>query len=72
MHGVSGVVSYQASHAAMDGVLSDVRDGSFVKRLMADHDAGSAELLARRRALGERTIETVGAHLAKVASRAGG
>ncbi len=61
----------EASRAAMDGVLADVRDGAFVKRLMADYDAGSPELLARRKALGERTIEAVGARLAKAASEAG-
>lgn len=58
------------SRAAMDEVLAEVRSGAFVKRLMADHDAGSPELLARRRALGERTIEAVGARLAEIASRA--
>lgn len=62
----------EASRDAMDGVLADVQGGGFVKRLMADYDAGSPELLARRKALGERTIETVGAHLADVAARAGG
>ena len=61
----------EASKAAMDGVLSDVRDGSFVRRLMADYDAGSPELLARRKALGQRTIAAVGARLANVASKAG-
>ena len=61
----------EASKAAMDGVLADVRDGAFVKRLMADYDAGSPELLTRRKALGERTIEAVGARLADVASKAG-
>ena len=60
----------EASLKAMDGVLSDVRDGSFVKRLMADYDAGSPELLAHRAALGRRTIETVGARLAQVAKAA--
>lgn len=60
----------EASLKAMDGVLSDVRDGSFVKRLMADYDAGSPELLANRAALGRRTIETVGARLAQVAKAA--
>lgn len=58
------------SRAAMDEVLAEVRSGAFVKRLMADHDAGSPELLARRRALGERTIEAVGARLGEIASRA--
>ena len=60
----------EASLAAMDGVLSDVRDGSFVKRLMADYDAGSPELLAHRAALGRRTIETVGTRLNEVAKAA--
>jgi ketol-acid reductoisomerase len=61
----------EPSRAAMDTVLGEVRDGSFVKRLMADHDAGSPDLRARRRALGERTIEAVGAHLNAVAAKAG-
>ncbi len=61
----------EASRTAMDGVLADVRDGSFVKRLMADYDAGSPELLARRKALGERTIESVGRDLNDMAARAG-
>ncbi|MDB5421759.1 MAG: ketol-acid reductoisomerase [Brevundimonas sp.] len=59
-----------ASRAAMDEVLSEVRSGAFVKRLMADYDAGSPELLARREALGQRRIEAVGAHLNAVALRA--
>jgi ketol-acid reductoisomerase len=60
----------EASRAAMDAVLAEVRSGAFVERLMADHDAGSPELLARRRALGERPIEAVGARLGEIASRA--
>ena len=60
----------EASRKAMDEVLSEVRDGAFVRRLMADHDAGSPELLARRKALGQRPIEAVGAHLNAVAARA--
>ncbi|OGN44206.1 MAG: ketol-acid reductoisomerase [Caulobacterales bacterium RIFCSPHIGHO2_01_FULL_70_19] len=60
----------EPSRAAMDEVLAEVRSGAFVKRLMADHDAGSPELLARRRALGERPIEAVGARLGEIASRA--
>ena len=59
------------SRAAMDAVLSEVRSGAFVKTLMADYDAGSPDLLARRRALGQRPIEAVGAHLAAVAAKAG-
>ncbi|MBX9707027.1 MAG: ketol-acid reductoisomerase [Caulobacteraceae bacterium] len=57
-----------ASRAAMDEVLEDVQDGSFVRRLMADYDAGSPELLARRRALGDRLIEAVGARLGRIAA----
>ena len=60
----------EASRKAMDEVLSEVRDGAFVRRLMADHDAGSPELLARRKALGQRRIEAVGAHLNAVAAGA--
>lgn len=60
----------EPSRAAMDEVLSEVRSGAFVKRLMSDYDAGSPELLARRKALGERTIEAVGTHLSEVAARA--
>lgn len=60
----------EASRTAMDAVLSEVRSGAFVTRLMADYDAGSPELLARRTALGQRRIEAVGAHLTSVALRA--
>lgn len=59
----------EASRAAMDEVLAEVRSGAFVKTLMADYDAGSPDLLARRKALGERPIEAVGRHLAEVAGR---
>lgn len=58
------------SRAAMDRVLDEVQSGAFVNRLMADYDAGSPDLLARRKRLGERTIEAVGAHLNAVAARA--
>ncbi|MDP3368924.1 MAG: ketol-acid reductoisomerase [Brevundimonas sp.] len=60
----------EASKAAMDEVLVEVRSGAFVKQLMADYDAGSPDLLARRKALGLRSIEAVGAHLGAVAGRA--
>jgi len=60
----------QAARLEMDGVLSDVRDGTFVKRLMEDYDAGSPELSRRRGALGQRRIEDVGAYLNEVARRA--
>ncbi|PZO01255.1 MAG: ketol-acid reductoisomerase [Alphaproteobacteria bacterium] len=58
------------SREAMDTVLSEVRDGSFVRRLMADYDAGSPELLAHRKALDQRLIESVGRHLGDLAERA--
>ncbi len=58
------------SRQAMDQVLADVQGGAFVRRLMADYDAGSPDLTARRKALGSRTIESVGAHLNAVARRA--
>lgn len=60
----------EASRVAMDEVLSEVRSGAFVKRLMADYDAGSPELLSRREALGQRRIEAVGTHLSAVAQGA--
>ena len=59
-----------ASRAAMDQVLAEVRDGAFVRRLMADYDAGSPDLLRRRAALGDRFIERVGLHLSDVAQAA--
>jgi ketol-acid reductoisomerase len=59
-----------AARGAMDTVLDEVQSGDFVRRLMADYDAGSPDLLARRRALGQRRIEAVGAHLNAVAAKA--
>lgn len=60
----------EPSRAAMDTVLQEVQSGDFVRKLMADHDAGSPDLLARRKALAGRTIEAVGRHLGAVAARA--
>lgn len=54
----------EPSRAAMDTVLAEVRSGDFVRRLMADYDAGSPDLLARRQSLSERLIEAVGRRLA--------
>jgi len=51
------------SRAAMDQVLAEVQGGGFVRDLMADYDAGSPDLMARRAALGRRPIEAVGARL---------
>ena len=59
-----------ASRAAMDQVLTEVRDGSFVRRLMADYDAGSPELSSRRAALGRRRIEAVTGRLNQIAAAA--
>lgn len=59
-----------ASRAAMDQVLTEVRDGSFVRRLMADYDAGSPDLLSRRAALGRRRIEAVTGRLNQIAAAA--
>ena len=61
-----------AAHTAMDTVLAEVRSGDFVRTLMADYDAGSPDLLARRKALGQRPIEAVGAHLKAVAEKGEG
>lgn len=58
------------SHQAMGEVLAEIQSGAFVRRLMADYDAGSPDLTARRKALGVKTIESVGAHLNAVARQA--
>ena len=58
------------SRQAMDQVLAEVQGGAFVRRLMADYDAGSPDLTTRRKALGSRTIESVGTHLNAVARQA--
>ncbi|MBP2160929.1 MULTISPECIES: ketol-acid reductoisomerase [Asticcacaulis] len=46
-----------ASKAAMQEVLKDVQSGDFVRRLMADYDAGSPDLLARREALKNNLLD---------------
>ena len=60
----------EPSVAAMAGVLKDVRTGDFVRRLMADYDAGFPELKARRAALRSHPIEAAGEHLKEVARKA--
>lgn len=60
----------EEARRAMDGVLADVRDGSFVRRLMSDYDAGFPELLSRRGALAAHPIEAAGKRLETVAGRA--
>jgi ketol-acid reductoisomerase len=60
----------QPSVDEMNDILKGVRDGSFVKRLMADYDAGFPKLLADRARLGEHPIEAAGRRLKDVASKA--
>lgn len=49
----------EASRAAMRQVLADVTSGRFVGALMADHQSGSRDLLARRAAAAAGPIEAV-------------
>ncbi|MGZ3305786.1 MAG: ketol-acid reductoisomerase, partial [Asticcacaulis sp.] len=57
----------EASKAAMQNVLRDVQSGDFVRRLMKDHDAGSPDLLARRRALEGNLLDETKLYLDGVA-----
>ncbi|MBS0295757.1 MAG: ketol-acid reductoisomerase [Proteobacteria bacterium] len=61
----------EASRRAMAGVMADVRDGSFVRALMADYDAGFAGLKARRAALAKHPMEATDARLRAIADDAG-
>jgi ketol-acid reductoisomerase len=61
----------EEARAAMAGVLADVRDGSFVRTLMADYDNGFADLKARREALARHPMEATDARLRAVAADAG-
>jgi ketol-acid reductoisomerase len=58
----------KASKAAMQDVLKQVQSGGFVRRLMADYDAGSPDLLARREALRDNLLDRTKAYLDGVAS----
>lgn len=51
------------SKAAMQDVLKDVQSGDFVRRLMADYDAGSPDLLARREALKDNLLDRTKGYL---------
>jgi ketol-acid reductoisomerase len=51
------------SKAAMQDVLKDVQSGDFVRRLMADYDAGSPDLLARREALKDNLLDKTKGYL---------
>ncbi|MDP8916018.1 MAG: ketol-acid reductoisomerase [Pseudomonadota bacterium] len=55
---------------ALRRALAEVRDGSFVDRLMADFAAGRPDLLARRAAAAAHPIETTDRALAAAAARA--
>lgn len=69
-YGTGPRVIGEPSRRVMDQVLAEVRDGSFVRRLMADYDAGSPDLLANRRALGQRLIEGTTQRLGAIARAA--
>ena len=56
-----------ASTQAMQGVLKDVQNGDFVRRLMADYNAGSPDLLSRRRALRDNLLDSTKRYLDGVA-----
>ncbi|ESQ90211.1 ketol-acid reductoisomerase [Asticcacaulis sp. AC460] len=56
-----------SSKAEMAGVLQDVQSGAFVRRLMADYDAGSPDLNARREALRDNLLDATKAYLDGVA-----
>ena len=58
------------SKAQMQAVLADVQSGDFVRRLMQDYDAGSPDLLARRAALRDNSLDQTKAYLDTVASGA--
>ncbi|ESQ74100.1 ketol-acid reductoisomerase [Asticcacaulis sp. AC402] len=57
----------ESSKAEMQGVLQDVQSGAFVRRLMADYDAGSPDLNARRAALRDNLLDATKAYLDDVA-----
>ncbi|HWE45287.1 MAG TPA: ketol-acid reductoisomerase [Caulobacteraceae bacterium] len=60
----------EASRAAMQEVLKAVQDGSFVRRFMADYDAGFKDLKARRAALAGHPMEDVDRRLRVIADKA--
>lgn len=57
----------ETSKAAMQDVLKDVQSGDFVRRLMADYDAGSPDLLSRREALKDNLLDQTKGYLDDVA-----
>ncbi|MDO1558218.1 ketol-acid reductoisomerase [Brevundimonas sp. 2R-24] len=59
------------ARAAMDQVMAEVRSGDFVRRLMADYDAGSPDLMRLRQAFADHPIEAATRRLEDVAKDAG-
>ena len=53
----------QSSRAAMREVLSEIRDGSFAKRWIAENDAGQPQFKRKRIEERDLTVEQVGAKL---------
>ena len=53
----------EASRAAMQDVLKDVRSGDFVRALMQDYDAGGPDLLQRRDALKDNLLDATKRYL---------
>jgi ketol-acid reductoisomerase len=54
--------------ANMQAVLSDIRDGSFAARFIADQDAGAPEFKAFRAAAEQHPIEATGRELRQLMS----
>ncbi|MBX7249161.1 MAG: ketol-acid reductoisomerase [Caulobacteraceae bacterium] len=59
-----------SAQGEMADILEGVQDGSFVKRLMADYDAGFPLLHRARARLAEHPIEAAGRRLREVAAKA--
>ncbi|MCW2670542.1 MAG: ketol-acid reductoisomerase [Frankiales bacterium] len=53
----------EATKAEMKKILSDIKDGTFVNRLIADDDNGGVEMTQFRKEQAEHPIEVVGAKL---------
>jgi ketol-acid reductoisomerase len=51
------------TRAAMKGILSDIRDGSFAKKFIEENETGRHEFAKFRKAEAEDKIEVVGAEL---------
>jgi ketol-acid reductoisomerase len=53
----------EESRKAMKGILSDIQDGTFAKRFLADQNSGRKEFLAFREAEARHPVEIVGKRL---------